>query len=322
MIVFLVPGFDGVSGGVLAILNHAVETRRCKAIHNADVCVCTIPGLPDLIRFTQFKNDETLVAFPVLLDELIPTARIHINIPEVHLKEFMIYSVPLLKRYLHLKLSFNVMLQNIDFAPDRKTISDVRSLGNVTVTTAHKAYTGKETAEALGCSIYHWSVAVSPERYMWRPYSEKEDLIVVSPDDHPARERTLEALRQGLPGYQFVIVQGISYEAYKQLIERAKYSITFGEGLDGYFVEPIFSGAIGIAVYNDRFFTPEYRGMPGVYDCWDSLCSELSQLVLMTNEFNFNRIQSLQFSVVAKNYSYDEYRGNLAEYYNRLVQTW
>jgi uncharacterized protein (DUF3084 family) len=55
------------------------------------------------------------------------------------------------------------------------------------------------------------------------------------------------------------------------LIAKAKWSLTFGEGLDGYFVEMALTGGVPFAVYNDRFFPPEFRDLPTVYDTWPDL---------------------------------------------------
>ena len=58
---------------------------------------------------------------------------------------------------------------------------------------------------------------------------------------------------------------------YKKLISRALFTITFGEGYDGYFIEPYFSGSIGFAVRNDTFFPKKMSSLMGLYSSWEDM---------------------------------------------------
>jgi hypothetical protein len=60
-----------------------------------------------------------------------------------------------------------------------------------------------------------------------------------------------------------------------RLARRAKWSLTFGEGLDGYFAEPVWSGGVAFAVFNDRFFTPAFAELETIYPSWAALMQRM-----------------------------------------------
>jgi len=267
------------------------------------------------MKLTRFRNSQTIIDLRLLLAGERALKRLHINIPEVHLEEFVKYGIPMLGGINGVKISLNIMLQNVDFSPSSTSIARLKGVGETTITTAHKAYSKFGGEELLGCRSWLWSVWVSPEQYSRYDYAQKENVIIVSPDAHPERDRIIATLESALPEYKVIVIKNMCYEDYKKLIVRAKVSITFGEGLDGYFIEPIFSGAIGCAVYNDRFFTEKYRELPCVYESFQVLEKELPDLVRILDGGSFKAICECQFKVVASDYSYGIYEDNIRKYY-------
>ena len=79
------------------------------------------------------------------------------------------------------------------------------------------------------------------------------------------KSTVLGVMSKTFPDTRLQIVQNLTYEEFKAAISRAKWALTFGEGLDGYFVEPIFCGCVSFAVYNERFFTEAFRSFRTVY---------------------------------------------------------
>ena len=150
----------------------------------------------------------------------------------------------------------NILVQNIDNMKG-KNVSGLKRFGKVTGTTAHEAYTNLATREALGVPLHRLSTCNGPEYYAVSEYQEKEPLLIVSPDPHPLREQVLGQIARALPELRIQVIQNLSYEDFRKVICIAKWSLTFGEGLDGYFLELVFSGGVGFAVFNDRFFTLE-----------------------------------------------------------------
>ena len=99
--------------------------------------------------------------------------------------------------------------------------------------------------------------------------------MVVSPDPHPAKEAVMDLLNS-VTGLRIQVIQNLTYEQYKELISRARWSLTFGEGLDGYFIEPVFSGSVSFAVYNEEFFTQDFKPLSTVYSSYEELLKRIS----------------------------------------------
>lgn len=320
LIVFLVPGYDRVNGGILSIISLAEETEKLKHHHKADVFVCTMPGDPPLNRFTKFMNSTQIVDLQMLLSRINGGGSLLIHIPEIFIERFSKEIQQLTTAYPQLAWHFNILLQNIDLIPDKSSVDYLAGYGKTTCTTAHQAYSNKETEKLIGCPVHHFSVWVSPEKYIRKGYSEKDNLVVVSPDKHPRRREILDSLKGRMNGYEFKVIKNMTYEEYKRVIASAKFSLTFGEGLDGYLVEPVFSGGIGGAVYNDRFFTGDLRTMPFIYQSWDELVAQFPEDVKSSdNPDRYPQIHLKQFETFASHYSHEKYTRNLIDYYKSVV---
>lgn len=316
VIIFLTSGNDKVNGGVMSIISLADETEKLHHVHNSAVFVCSAPGQPPLLRFTRFKNSRVLVDFRSLLSRLKPGKQVLIHIPELYVSSYVAFSSELSQYIKNLDIDYNIMLQNIDLIPTLDDVNLLKQMGSVSITTAHKAYSNKLTENALGCPLWLFSVWVSPEKYERRKFADKKNIIIVSPDSHPNKELLLKALKNALSEYEFITIKRMSYENYKSLIASAKFALTFGEGLDGYFVETVFSGGIGCAVYNNRFFTENYANLPCIFNSWEQLVTELpkeiKKLAIKSDYYDYH---NLQFTQLAADYSFEQYIANLERFY-------
>src|SRR5712671_377882 len=128
----------------------------------------------------------------------------------------------------------------------------------------------------MGVPLHWLSVCVGPEYYPLSGYRDKEPLLIVSPDPQPLKEKVLHRIAQACPDLTIRIIENLSYGDYRKLARRAKWSLTFGEGLDGYFLEPVFSGGVSFAVFNDRFFTPPFSHLETLYQSWEALMEEMA----------------------------------------------
>ena len=130
------------------------------------------------------------------------------------------------------------------------------------------------------------------------------------------RRQVEQILRKSLPDYDFKVVRKMPYREYRQLCSDARFALTFGEGLDGCYVESIFSGAISATVFNDRFLTEKYRALPFVYSNWSQLLQDLpGDLRILEDEQAYGAAQRALFDVAAGDYQSDEYIGNLLRFY-------
>ena len=141
------------------------------------------------------------------------------------------------------------------------------------------------------------------------------------PDKNGNTPESNEKFRQINEAYNYLkreikIIQNMTYEQYKQTISRAKWALTFGEGLDGYFVEPVFSGAISFSVYRPEFFTKEFQPLRTVYASYDVLtekiCSDIKEL---DNAVEYELYHRRQFELCANEYNHANYVRNLELFY-------
>jgi hypothetical protein len=241
-----------------------------------------------------------------------------IHIPEYCLKQFL-HSLSY-DDYLRLKkikdVHINILLQNIALLSPMEYIERMKELGKLTCTTAHEKYSCLELRKKLGFPLHKLSWFLSPEMYKKKRYVEKEDLMIVSPDIHPKKSEVLSLIAGHFPNLKIQIIQNLTYEQYKNLISRAKWALTFGEGLDGYFVETIFSGGISFSVYNPTFFTEDFKSIRTVYENYDALiekiCSDIGDL---DDEKTYGEYQREQFALCSKYFNYKEYVKNIELFY-------
>ena len=318
LVIFFVPGFDIVSGGVMSIISLASETKKIFSGSKTGVFVCVIPYHPPLSRFTKFENNQVIVNYSNLLSRCTNLKAMLLHIPEIHTQYVAKNRHKLFGRFGG-QLYLNILLQNIDVAPRPIFVDSLKLYGSVTITTAHKAYSGEDTKRRYGCPVHHLSVWISPEKYNYKEFGEKRPLIIVSPDDHELRDVILNKIQAELPQFEFAVIKNMTYSEYLKIISEARFSLTFGEGLDGYFAEPVFSGGIGSAVYNSQFFDEEYKDLPFVYASWEKLAHNFSADILQAslNPDEYKVAHKAQFDILAGNYSYDNYQRNIISYYSR-----
>lgn len=214
-------------------------------------------------------------------------------------------------------LHVNILNQNIKLMPDAAYIRNSRSLFNrLTMTTAHERYTTKEMQLSYGIPLHKFSVYGGPERYDFVPYEQKEDIMIVSPDSHPLKEQVLTELSANYPNLQTIVISKMRYAEYLKLIRRAKWSLTFGEGLDYYFLETVFSGGISFAVYNEEFFTPEFKSLETVYYDYKTLRNILiSDLNRLDESSAFKKCNKLLLQKCKQLYNQEEYISNIKSFY-------
>ena len=322
LIIFLTSGYDMVSGGILSISSIYEETKNLTDIHGAETILCSVPGEPLLLKYTKFRNENCIYNFSQILSFFQNLDSLLIHIPEyacAHILDNISkeqYSVLDCIKNLHI----NIMIQNIDIAMDNlgKIESLKQRFNYVTGTMAHENYSNPENRLKLGFPIHKFSTYVSPEQYNYKNCKEKEDLIIVSqPDDkHPMRDEVLRLLQEEFPEMEIKVIENVTYDEFKKVISRAKWALTFGEGLDGYFIEPIFSGAVSFSVYNSRFFTKDFESLETVYSDYDELINKMPMdLRRFDNEIIYKNYQKKQFELCSKYYDHNEYLENLKLFY-------
>lgn len=209
LIVFLTPGYDVVTGGILSISSIYEETKKLRHIHEAETVLCTMSGDPVLLRYTRFRNDNCICRFSQVLSYFSNVRDLMVHIPECAPQQFLENLT--YQDYLRIKsirkVRFNLMLQNIDFLSSVEYIEKLRELGNLTCTTAHEKYSTLELRRKSRMPLHKLSIHLSPEKYIKKKYSEKRNLMIVSPDPHPRKGEVLSLIVKEFPQLKIQIIQ-------------------------------------------------------------------------------------------------------------------
>lgn len=317
LIVFLTPGFELRTGGVLSIAATYRESIALRRIHRARVALCTVPGDPPLAKYTWFRNRNYILELEAVLRRCTQLDYLMLQIPD--------YAVNRVWDWLNApsgtivgnvkEVHLNVLLQNIDLLGGQNAAA-LRQFGKVTCTTAHEAYTNLATRETLGVPLHRLGVCIGPELYSRSSYKEKEPLLIVSHDEHPLKQQVLEKISRECPELKIEVIQNRCYEDYRKLIRRAKWSLTFGEGLDAYFAELVWSGGVPFAVFNERFFTPAFAELETVYSSWEVLMQSITaDLERLDEPKAFTRCWRQAYDLLSDLYSTERFRQNLRLFY-------
>ncbi len=327
LIVFVISNKDFITGGLMSICSIYEETRKMEEVHSSSVIMCTLYEDPVLIKLTKFNNKITIFRLNQLFNYFNSVERLLIHIPTVYCYNFIqrVQNLDSIQQeWLNSvkQVHFNILIQNKLYAPNRNLINIMSNFCHLlTCTTAHEKYSTQDYQEEINIPLHKLSVFVSPEQYYYRPYEEKKDILVVSSDKQEKKSKIIDKIHQNFPNLEIIIVRGITYETYKRLISQAKWSLTFGEGLDGYFVEMIFSGGIGFAAYNEDFFTKDYQQLPGIYQSYEDLENRIVEDIKnFDNSDIYQKIHQEQFNKLEQEYNYKLYQRNLKNFYQYYYQ--
>lgn len=324
LILFLVDGAswftgkDEISGGILSIASIYKETLKLKKLHDSDVIMCTMPEARHLLqKHTQFPNDINVYRFNQL-KSFKQVENLIVHIPEYRFKQNLVSSISNIFDYITPeKIHLNILNQRIDIMPPVEVVQDIKKQGyKITQTTAHEQYSTQQLRDKYNIPLHKFSVYATPNRYPFSSYQEKENLILVSPDPSSERETVLKNIQKTMPDHKIVVIQNMPYTKYLSLIKKAKFMITFGEGLDFYFVETVFSGGISFAVYNENFFTSNFHGLKGLFQSEPIMSKEIGEMMKQFNNGNkYQKINQKQFSPCQELYNDREYHENLMNFY-------
>lgn len=318
LIVFVVPDIDIVNGGIMSIVSIYKETLKLKNIHESEVLLCTFPSDQVLGRYTKFKNDANIFSYNIVLKLFKNVEYLMIHMPEIYVNRYCELERKTQKNFSKLKsIHLNILNQNILLMPDTVSINKIKEKVDVlTCTTAHDRYSNLQNRNLWGLPLHKLSTFVNPQNYLRKKFDEKENIIVISPDENRYKTMILNMISERLTGITTIVIQNMPYDDYKFLIGKAKWALTFGEGMDGYFIETIMSGGIGIAVYNEDFFTCEFKDCDMVYDSYENMFDNIVNDILKSNNnISFPVIQEKQFNLVDKLYNYDNYVDNVKRFY-------
>lgn len=314
VMVVLVPQSNGINGGILSLFSIVGQLRRLKRVHGYEVVLMTLPSQEYKTHFrnTFFRNDENVYRFAQL--SLCSSAKeIYLHIPEYAIQEFSSRLTIEEKNFLLSlnKLHINVLNQNTKLMPPPSAIADLRKLTpTLSQSVAFHATFTQEIANKYCLPTLLLPAYADLSPYPSVDFSEKEKLIIYSPDESDEKHECLNRISEELPDFKLVEIKNISFDAYMDLATRCMFSITFGEGFDGYLVQPIYQGGIGFSVYNRDFFPSEkYLGYLNIFANADEMVNSICQrmAVLSTDRVAYETLNQQFVAEHRELYSHEKY---------------
>ena len=267
LILFVSP-LDVITGGIMSFYGIYRLSRELQHIHNRLVIAVTFPYPYTHSGFTMFDNDMPVFRYEQIALRMHHVQDVLIMLPELYTQQYFDFLIenpddPVLRAC---KRHLNIMNQNIDVMAEPQILHRISKLFPlITQTTAHYKYCTLKDREYYGIPT-HLLIPPIFKHFRPRPYEEKEDLFVYSYDEKPWKKAVLKTVARDFPELEQIEIKDISFREYMDLIGRAKWCMTFGEGLDGYFTEPYQSNGISFAVWNDSYFTDNYIGLPTIFN--------------------------------------------------------
>lgn len=333
LIVFFVPtGSNRISGGILSICSIYRIVKNLKQLHNCDVIASYLPNRKDDdFKYRTFENEMVIYNFREIEEKFSNLEYLQIHMPEIMVSVFKDKEAKLKSFYSFIKkikiTELNILNQNDLFMPSIDYINFLKSKFNsATITVAHKKYATLEKREQYNLPLHLLSPWLNPVPYKIRSYEEKENLIIYSPDKIQwipnettlTKEEIIKNLESKLPNYTFKEIKDLKYDDYKELASKAKFAITFGEGLDGYFTETVFSGGISFAVYNEYFFSEEFKNLETLFCSFNDLNEKIVEKIKsLDNKEEYDKTHLKIGNIVNNLYSLNHLENDLKEYYTK-----
>jgi len=309
-VIFYVFAREFISGGLISIFDIGEKLRNM----GYEVLFVAQPSLFTAQQNNLFPNSEVIVPWRRLTKSDWNKCNI-LMVPEVKVEELV--SKLSRNRISCEKIKMNILNQNNDLMPKKSVIrSLIDRFKSVSITTAHEAYSSQTFSDFWEVPLSHISTYMSYDDYFPVPFLEKQDVIILSHDANHFKSSICENLISKCSRYQFVEILGFRYEDYKTIAERAKYSVTFGEGLDNYFIESIFFGGLGFAVFDPVFMTDHFLELDNIFTSFSDMERRLPTLINRLEKDNEYRktLWEKNYYLLKGMYDSNYYRSKLSSF--------
>ncbi len=319
VIVILVPEQQNMmTGGILSLFSIGDFFRRLKKQHGYEVVLMTLPSLLNetYCRQKNFQNSEDIFRFEQI-ERCSRLKELYLHIPEYATRNFVKNLSENTLDFLKSldKLDINILNQNIEQMPESVEFQKLRDLADaLTQSVAHHAYFSQKFADKFNLPTLLLPPYIDLSRFDKSTLEEKDNLIIYSPDNAPYKSKVLAKIQSELPEYELIEIRNIIFDDFMELATRCKFSISFGEGFDGYVGEVIMQGGIGMTVYNEAFFPAPYsyffkynnifenesKMVTNIIDTIKALTSEPEEYKVLNRELvaEQNKLYSLEKYVV------------------------
>jgi hypothetical protein len=314
LIVVMVPEHDAMSGGIYSMFSIASHFRKIKRVHGYEVVIMTRPQEAGLTYFrnTNFLNSENVYRFS-MLQRCFNLKELYLHIPEYAARDFVDNlskkDIIFLTKLDQLKI--NLLNQNIKLMPAPEELTDIRALSDkLTQSVAHHSYFSQEFADRYNLPTLLLPAYTDLSPYPSSSYEEKEKLIIYSPDDAPHKKACLKKIKEKLPDFELIEIRDIPFDKFMDLATRCMFSITFGEGFDGYLAQPIHQGGLGFSAFEVKFFpSKDFLEYKNVFADADEMKEEIAERMLhfAQNPDEYKELNRQWIREYEKLYSHEDY---------------
>ncbi len=303
IMVVVVPEIPFMGGGVYSLFSIANTMHYLRHTHDYEIMVMTRPNFicQTYFRQSNFRNAENVFRFEQII-RCTSAETVYIHIPEVHASTFIESLHADIHEYLKSRpnLFINIANQNIQLMPPKEAFEDLRSLATeLTQSIAHHSCFTQECADQYNLPSLLLPAYVDVSNYPASGFADKEDLIIYSPDFAPYKEAALKKIKDELPNYRLVEIAGMTFDQFMEYATRCRFTISFGEGYDGYLMPPITQGGSGFAVYNTQFYPePAMKDFYNIFSTGEDMVEHIVEKIREL-EHNQSLCEDLQKKIVA-----------------------
>lgn len=311
IVFYVIPDFEVKAGGILSIFFLMENTK--VLLPKRFTILGTIGTIVNYKKFNWFQNNYPLYNLKYARN-LENANSLLIHIPEVWFEKFCIDLQKHKLQHVARIMIVNILNQNPELMPNDDIVFKYKSLfKQITMTLAFDSKSHFSYLEHPPSYISSWFYSDAIEEV---PFEEKLDLAIISPDSHPIKPRFMQLLESN--GIRTVEIVDMPYEDFKQLQRAAKWSFSFGEGLDNYSAGIFWKSGVGFGVFNDVFFPENFReALPKFfYSSYEEMYScIINDLTKLNNPQTYEAYSKQVRTLILENNNPEFVKNNLMKYY-------
>lgn len=248
-IVFVVPNRELICGGTMSISNMADVAK--EIFPEKEVYLAVTDRLQRFEKYNYFNSPHKIINLRFFLKSWLKQANVIIHVYDAGTLElFKLLNKRVYRLFLN-KVHVNILNQNQDFMPPEEDLIRLKgAIENISMTLAFNA--NKDLLfPYLNYSPMHVGAWYPDLAQVDIPFSQKQNLCILSPDRSDYREEIKNKLIGA--GIECYDTWPIPFPEFCKLQQKAKWTISFGEGWDGYSSGQFINGGIGFGVLQKNF---------------------------------------------------------------------